>query len=57
MKKFISCLIIGIMLSITIVYAATSITATTYSFPGYVKGALYKDIVNPVVITGGRNAI
>lgn len=48
MKKFVSGIIIGIMLSMTIVYAAYNLTAVPVNFPVYVGGVLF-DNANPAV--------
>lgn len=49
MKKFTSGLIIGVMLCMTMVYAAASLTAVPYAFPVYIKGVPYSDTTNPAV--------
>lgn len=49
MKRFICGLIIGVMLCMTMVYAATSFTAVPYAFPVSIKGVPYSDTANPVV--------
>ena len=52
MRKFISGLIIGIMLSISAVYAAASYTALEASFPVFVNGIRFNSD-KPIVTIGG----